>query len=141
LRLGVGVPSNGIASYAAPPPPMPPPTAHSRRAAVQPATQFCTEAFSQYARLTDADMIFGQQFKHMQGFRYFWQYNVFLFMILGFTALSIVYFSIFPSDRDHLNKVMAQIKAKKGAEMKDFERKLAQQGGALSQVEMPKRKK
>jgi hypothetical protein len=32
----------------------------------QPATQFCTEAFSQYARLTDADLIFGNQFKYMQ---------------------------------------------------------------------------
>ena len=59
------------------------------------------------------------------------QYNVFLFMILGFTLLSIIYFSIFPSDRDHLNKVMASIKAKKGAEFKSFERKIAQQGGSL----------
>jgi hypothetical protein len=37
---------------------------------------------------------------------------------------------------------MAAIKAKKGAEMKTMERKLQQQGGALSAVEMTgKRKK
>jgi hypothetical protein len=32
------------------------------------------------------------------------QYNVFLFMILGFALLTLIYLSIFPSDRDHLNK-------------------------------------
>ena len=53
-------------------------------------------------------------------------------MILGFTLLSLIYFAIFPSDRDHLNKVMASIKAKKGSEFKSFERKLAQQGGSLT---------
>ena len=56
---------------------------------------------------------------------------MFLFTILAFVALSLVYFSIFPSDREHLNKVMAAIKAKKGAERKTFERRLAQQGGSL----------
>ena len=69
-------------------------------------------------------MIFGQQFKHLEFFRYFWAYNVFLFTIIGFTVLSLIYFSIFPSDRDHLNRVMAAIKAKKGAERKTLARKL-----------------
>jgi hypothetical protein len=36
---------------------------------------------------------------------------------------------------------MAAIKAKKGAEMKSLERKLQQQGGALSAVELPGGKK
>ena len=108
--------------------------------ALQPTTQFCTQAFSQYARLTDAGMLFGQQFQHLSFFRYFWMYNVFLFTILGFTLLSLIYFSIFPSDRDHLVKVMASIKAKKGAERKAFDRKLAQQGGALSAMAPIKKK-
>jgi hypothetical protein len=42
-----------------------------------------------------------------QFFRYFWEYNVFLFTIIGFTGLTAIYLSIFPSDRDHLNKVRA----------------------------------
>lgn len=101
---------------------------------VLPTVQFCTDAFSQYARNTDAGVIFGSQFKYIYGFRFFWQYNVFLFTILGFTLLSGIYFGIFPSDRNHLNQVMAQIKAAKGKEMKAFESKLKQQGGALSLV-------
>ena len=84
--------------------------------------------------------MFGQQFQHLEFFKYFWEYNVFMFTILGFTLLSLIYFSIFPSDRDHLNKVMAAIKAKKGGERKSMERKLAQQGGALSLVAPPKKK-
>jgi hypothetical protein len=40
---------------------------------VQPAVQFCTDAFSEYVRLTDADSLFGQQFHYMEFFRYFWQ--------------------------------------------------------------------
>ena len=156
---------------------------------VLPTVQFCTDAFSQYARNTDAEVIFGSQFKYIYGFRYFWQYNVFLcvrrvalaqrrsrkarrgrrgrhaplgcaralcavaadrpparacppalpprarsFTILGFTLLSGIYFGLFPSDRTHLNNVMAKIKAEKSKEMKAFSRKLEQQGGALSLV-------
>jgi LMBR1 domain-containing protein 1 len=101
---------------------------------VLPVVQFCTDAFSQYARHTDADVIFGTQMKYIYGFRYFWQYNVFLFAILGFFILAAIYFGIFPSDRKHLNEVVAKIKAEKGKQMKGFEKKLQQQGGALSLV-------
>jgi LMBR1 domain-containing protein 1 len=45
---------------------------------VLPVVQFCTDAFSQYARNTDAEVIFGTQFKFIYGFRFFWQFNVFL---------------------------------------------------------------
>ena len=95
-------------------------------------------------------------------------YNVFNFTILGFALLTMIYLAIFPSDRDHLNKVMAkvcmlpvccscmqgmraalghpptplppplprlvQIKQKKGLERKGLDRKISQQGGALSAV-------
>jgi LMBR1 domain-containing protein 1 len=59
---------------------------------VLPTVQFCTDAFSQYVRMTDAEVIFGSQFKYIEGFRYFWQYNVFIFTILGFALLSLIYF-------------------------------------------------
>lgn len=107
---------------------------------VLPCTQFCTKAFDQYSRLTDADVVFGSQFEHLEFFRYFWEYNVFLFMIFGFFILALVYFLIWPSDRDHLNKVMQQIKADKAKERKTLEKHVSRAGGALSQVEMVKRK-
>lgn len=103
---------------------------------VLPTVQFCTDAFSQYVRLTDADVLFGSQFKYLQGFRYFWQYNVFLFTMLAFVLLSAIYFSIWPSDRAHLNRVMARIKSDKGAERRAAERKLAQHGGALQGIQL-----
>ena len=115
-------------------PPSRPPGPQLVLLCVLPVVQFCTDAFSQYARNTDAEVIFGSQFKYIFGFRYFWQYNVFLFTILGFTLLAGVYFGLFPSDRTHLNKVMAKIKAEKSKELKAFERKLEQKGGALSLV-------
>ncbi len=59
---------------------------------VLPTVQLCTDAFSQYVRLTDADVIFGTQYRYLEGFRYLWQYNVFLFAILGFALLSLIYF-------------------------------------------------
>lgn len=37
---------------------------------VLPVAQFTLDAFSQYARLTDADVIFGAQVRHMEFFRY-----------------------------------------------------------------------
>ena len=101
---------------------------------VLPTVQFSTQAFSQYARFTTADALFGTQMKYIQGFRFFWQYNVFLFMLLSFTFLSVIYFSCFPSDRDALNKTLKAIQAQKQKERKEFGRKLDQQGGALSLV-------
>lgn len=84
---------------------------------VLPVTQFCSDAFSQYARLTDAEMIFNTQFKYLIFFRYFWQYNVFLFTILAFTLLATIYFSLCPSDRAHLNRVMDQIRRENKAKL------------------------
>ena len=79
-----------------------------------PCVQFCTDAFSEYARLTDAQLIFSTQFRYLAFFRYFWQYNVFIFTILGMTLLSIIYFSCCTccsTDREYLRKVQEQIKA------------------------------
>ena len=101
---------------------------------VLPTVQFSTQAFAQYARFTTADVLFGTQMKYIQGFRFFWQYNVFLFMLLSFVLLSLIYFSLWPSDRTHLAAVMKQIKEQKGRERAELGRKLAQQGGALSLV-------
>lgn len=106
-----------------------------------PCVQFLTNAFSTYARLTDASILFGTQFKYLRFFKFFWQYNVFLFGILAFALLTAIYLAIWPSDRDHLNKVMMAIKAKKGAEMRNFEKALDRTGGSLSAVQESKKGK
>lgn len=62
------------------------------------------------------------------------QFNVFYFAILGFFLLALIYFALFPSDRRHLNAVMAQIKTNKAKQRADLDRKLAQQGGTLSSI-------
>jgi len=57
-----------------------------------PVSQFCTEAFASYARLTDADVIFGSQVRNLQFFRLFFQNNVFLYAMLVIAFLALVYF-------------------------------------------------
>ncbi len=59
---------------------------------VLPVVQFCTQAFNTYARLTDADVLFSSTMKYLKFFRYFWQYNAFLFVILIIVLLSGIYF-------------------------------------------------
>ena len=54
---------------------------------------FCTIAFSDYARFTDASMIFSVQLMHMNFFKYFCENNVFIYIMLIMMALTIVYFS------------------------------------------------
>lgn len=96
-----------------------------------PVTQFATDAFSQFARASDAVTIFGSQFRYMQGMTYLWRYNVFLFTLLGFALLSILYFTVFPSDRAHLNKVMAEIRKRHKIERQTLNKKIEQRGGAV----------
>jgi LMBR1 domain-containing protein 1 len=59
---------------------------------VLPVVQFSTNAFSMYARLTSADVLFGSTIRYLRFFRYFWQYNAFLFAILFFVLVSAIYF-------------------------------------------------
>ena len=59
---------------------------------VLPTVQFSTNAFNAYAVYTSASSIFGTQMNYIKGFRFFFQYNVFLFMLLSFTFLSAIYF-------------------------------------------------
>eukprot|EP01086_Lenisia_limosa_P008647 TRINITY_DN3061_c0_g1_i2.p1 TRINITY_DN3061_c0_g1~~TRINITY_DN3061_c0_g1_i2.p1 ORF type:complete len:412 (+),score=82.19 TRINITY_DN3061_c0_g1_i2:134-1369(+) len=49
-------------------------------------TQFCVKAFSIFARLTAAELIFTVQIGNLKGFDYFWQY--YLYAFFGFSILS-----------------------------------------------------
>ena len=59
---------------------------------VLPTVQFSTNAFNAYAVYTSAGIIFGNQMNYTKGLKVFYQYNIFLFMLLSFVLLSIIYF-------------------------------------------------
>lgn len=103
---------------------------------VLPVVQFSTDAFDTYARLTDADLIFGSIMRYIEGFRYLWEYNIFLYAILGFAFLSLIYFSCFPSDKDHVQALMDSIKHKKKQERRTIDTRLKARGGALEGTEL-----
>lgn len=108
---------------------------------VLPVVQFSTQAFSMYARQTSADVLFGSVIKYLKFFKYFWSYNAFLFSILILIVISAVYFSICPSDKDHLQQVMAKIRDKKAKDRKDVSRALARRGDAVQELPEVNRKK
>lgn len=59
---------------------------------VLPTVQFATNAFNAYAVYTSASVIFGSQMNFIRGFRFFFQYNVFLLGLLSIFGLSCIYF-------------------------------------------------
>eukprot|EP00744_Colponema_vietnamica_P002374 GILI01003739.1.p1 GENE.GILI01003739.1~~GILI01003739.1.p1 ORF type:complete len:498 (-),score=132.07 GILI01003739.1:274-1767(-) len=61
--------------------------------------QFCAMAFSEYTRLSDADLLFSTQVKYLRFFRYFWQMNVFLYIFLAWAFLTFFYLLIKPVDK------------------------------------------
>ncbi|GMH95009.1 hypothetical protein TL16_g13056 [Triparma laevis f. inornata] len=63
-----------------------------------PVVQFSTIAFSDYARFTNVNQIFGVQIKYLQFFSYFWTTNAFIYAILGMAVLSSVYLMCKPRD-------------------------------------------
>ena len=60
--------------------------------------QFSTQAFSDYARFTNVNQIFGVQIKYLQFFKYFWTTNAFIYAILGMAVLSALYLVCKPRD-------------------------------------------
>lgn len=67
---------------------------------------FCTLAFADYVRFTDANMIFGVQLMHMNFFKYFWEHNVFLYVLLSFIVLTIFYISCCSKGRVDVAKLV-----------------------------------
>lgn len=62
--------------------------------------QFSQEAFSDYARLTDADVIFAAQIKYLTFYSIFFKNNVFIYMLLGWFLLTLI-FLLVRGPRDH----------------------------------------
>jgi len=61
--------------------------------------QFEQAAFADYARLTEAGVIFGAQVKYMNFYRWFFENSVFIWTLLVWFLLSLIYLLVKP--RDH----------------------------------------
>merc|ERR1719326_926787 len=55
-----------------------------------PICQFMANALPIYARSTSVDLMFGVQIKYLPFFRYFYEYNIFVCLIIGWSAVSLV---------------------------------------------------
>jgi len=73
-----------------------------------PVVQFTVTAFPEYARYTNVVQVMGTQVQYLKFFTWFWETKFFIFVLLGFTVLTILYLSCKPAD----NNKAAQ--AKKG---------------------------
>jgi LMBR1 domain-containing protein 1 len=69
-----------------------------------PIVQFLRDAFASYASHSDT-LVFGEQFRSIDGFRTLYQYNAYLFLMLTFSLLALLYFSFCPS-RDEQTKIL-----------------------------------
>jgi len=60
--------------------------------------QFEQQAFADYARLTDADVIFAAQVKYLKFYRWFFENNVFIYTLLIWFLLALIYLLVRPRD-------------------------------------------
>lgn len=67
--------------------------------------QFCVAAFSLYADGTAVLDIFGNQLTSMQGIRYLYTENIFIYCFLAFVGLSLAWVAIRGPDRWKRTKV------------------------------------
>jgi len=63
-----------------------------------PVVQFCTKAFADYARNTNVYQVMGVQVEYLSIFQWFWVNNIFLFIFVGITLLTILCFVCGPQD-------------------------------------------
>jgi LMBR1 domain-containing protein 1 len=98
---------------------------------VLPVVQFCTQAFSSYARLTDAGLIFGAQIQNMRFFKYLWQTNAFIYALLGFAGLSMVFFACSSGDSQYVQDLIVQVKKDIGEAHDRTAATVRARGGAL----------
>lgn len=75
--------------------------------------QFAQEAFSDYARLTEADVMFAAQIKYLKFYSFFFKNNVFIYTLLGWFVLSLI-FLLVRGPRDHDGRRKSRKKSKKG---------------------------
>jgi LMBR1 domain-containing protein 1 len=64
--------------------------------------QFLTDMFQEYIRQTSISMIFSVQIKNMYFYQWFLRYNIFVYMITGWTFICGIYFILKPAERVNL---------------------------------------
>lgn len=75
-----------------------------------PCVQFCATAFPIYTRYTDIDILFGTQIKNLKFLRYFYAYDVFIFILIIVAFLSLLYFIARPNDQaKKIEKILEEI--------------------------------
>eukprot|EP00386_Alphamonas_edax_P010288 GDKI01033357.1.p1 GENE.GDKI01033357.1~~GDKI01033357.1.p1 ORF type:complete len:543 (+),score=87.29 GDKI01033357.1:76-1704(+) len=61
--------------------------------------QFSQDAFADYSRLTDADLIFSAQLKYLDFFTYFFKDRIFIYLLLAWSIITAIYLGIKPRDK------------------------------------------
>merc|ERR1711933_197081 len=76
--------------------------------------QFSQLAFSDYARLTDAEVIFSAQIKYLTFYSFFFQNNIFVYTLLAWFLLTLIYLLVKgPRDKSRRKKSKSGKKDKK----------------------------
>lgn len=76
-------------------------------------TQFCAGSFSEYTAMTDIDIIFSSQIKHLKFFRFFFKFHIFEYALFGIIILSTVYLLFRPSDTKSVKSLVEKKSNKK----------------------------
>jgi len=75
-----------------------------------PTVQFCARAFPVYARDTSVDMLFGTQAQNLEWFKYWWQNNVFIYIIVILNGITALYLIFAPNDKAaNIEKILAEM--------------------------------
>ena len=68
--------------------------------------QFSIKAFGEYTSMTDADIIFNTQIKYLTFYSFFFQYNIFEYIMLGIALISLIYLICRPHDTNTVKKIL-----------------------------------
>merc|ERR1712039_564807 len=74
--------------------------------------QFAQTAFADYARLTDADVIFSAQIKYLAFYNWFFENNVFIITLLSWFVLTIIFLFVRPRDTGDTYKIDKKVDRK-----------------------------
>ena len=91
---------------------------------VLPCVQLLARSFRDFARHTDAGVLFALQVESLDGLRVFYTYSIFLLLTLGVALLAIVYFACRPSQRAHLRAALDAMKARRSRAFRAAERRV-----------------
>lgn len=95
--------------------------------------QFSQQAFADYARLTDADVIFAAQIKYLTFYGFFFEHNIFIYTLLAWFVLTIIYLFVCGARDNDRKRKKGSKKDKKGKKGKKEPKEKA--GKRLSQAD------